>query len=152
MWLRISDRIYRILQAKLFYDMNAYLGIGSNVEEASAFISKALRLLDENGYKLTGCSDTYVVSTPYLNLVAQVECATDYPELLRFTKDIEKRLGRKPEHKASGIVPIDIDIVVCDDDILRPKDFGSKYFSEGYNQIINSTSEIRESHICEDLH
>lgn len=45
-------------------------------------------------------------------------------------------LGRHPEDKASGIVPVDIDIVMCDGVVLRQRDYSARHFRTGYEDLL----------------
>lgn len=68
-------------------------------------------------------------SAPYLNAVCSgfTDCSlADFTEL---TKSIEKELGRTAESKLTGVVEIDIDIVIWGKDVLKPRDAASDYFA-----------------------
>ena len=54
---------------------------------------------------------------------------------IRGRKKWEKQCGRDEEAKKHGIVPIDLDIVIWNDTVLRPKELSRDYFITGYRQI-----------------
>ena len=60
----------------------------------------------------------------YLNAVAEIT-----------SKDYERQCGRTPQSKALGSIPIDIDIVMWNGNVLRQKDFAQYYFAKGWNEI-----------------
>lgn len=113
----------------------AYLGLGSNTANSADMISCAIGALRTFGVKVMDLSKTYQTESPYLNAVAFIESELDYPQLLAVTKDMEGDMGRKPEMKSRGVVPIDIDIVVFDGIVKRHRDFDASYFSVGYEQL-----------------
>lgn len=71
----------------------------------------------------------------YHNAVIEFESEVAIDKIDSELKDYEKREGRTKELKEVGRVPIDIDIVVCDGIVVRPKDYNTKYFMIGYRQL-----------------
>ena len=71
----------------------------------------------------------------YLNAVAEITTALTHPELTKLLKDYERQCGRTPQSKSLGSIPIDIDIVMWNGEVLRPKDFAQYYFAKGWNEI-----------------
>lgn len=114
----------------------AFLGIGSNVADARYRILKVLELLPVSGCRILAQSDIYQVSSPYYNLVTKVSTELTYPALLELSKYLESQLGRLPHDKGDKVVPMDIDIVVFDNAVMRVHDFNAAYFSLGYDRII----------------
>ena len=74
---------------------------------------------------------------PFVNVLAVANHSSPTDEINAQLKDIEKRLGRTPEDKAKGKVVIDLDLVVADGEILRPKDFERDYVQDLLPQIDN---------------
>lgn len=70
-----------------------------------------------------GCVEAAV----FLNGVAILETSLTADELTAAFKAIECRLGRKPEDKGRGVVPIDIDLLMWDDFCLRPEEMARTY-------------------------
>lgn len=71
----------------------------------------------------------------YANAVAVFHSSYSFQRLNEMLKDYELNNGRSPENRALGIVSIDIDIVMWDNEIMREKDFSQSYFSIGWNEI-----------------
>ena len=71
----------------------------------------------------------------YLNAVAEITSTLTHPELTKLLKDYERQCGRTPQSKSLGSIPIDIDIVMWNGEVLRPKDFAQYYFAKGWNEI-----------------
>ena len=59
----------------------------------------------------------------------------DLDEAVKTLKELERNQGRTPELKIQGIVPIDIDVVIWNDEIVRMRDYEQDYFSQGYRQL-----------------
>lgn len=110
---------------------NLILCLGSNVEQAHDKIKEGLKLLISRGCSPIDCTEIYPSSSGYQNQIVRATCDADYENFLRTTKGVEAVLGRKPEHKEQGIVPIDIDIVVFDGNVMRPLDYQSDYYRQG---------------------
>ncbi len=71
----------------------------------------------------------------YTNSVMKIECELEHDDLKAQFKQYEKDCGRTPESKILGIVPIDIDIVTWNEEILKPSDYSREYFQKGLKQI-----------------
>ena len=76
------------------------------------------------------------VGSDYLNAVAVGETKCEQNEFNLMLKDYEKSSGRTPEAKKTGVVPIDLDIVIFNDQIVRHKDYSYDFFKIGYRQIV----------------
>jgi len=99
-----------------------YLALGANVGDREANLRMALRLLSRR-CRVTAVSSLYrseaVVlegSAPgpdYRNAVCEAETDLEPEALLRFVKEIEHEIGRRPAPRWSAR-PIDIDIILFD--------------------------------------
>lgn len=68
---------------------------------------------------------------PFLNQVALLYTDEAPEEVAAALKRIERAVGRRPEDKARGRVPIDIDLLCWDGRVLRPGDMARAYVREG---------------------
>lgn len=114
---------------------SAVLCIGSNVESARVKIEDAICRLRHSGVYVEETSDIYTVNMPYYNCVVRVATTLDADTLVTLTKTIERDMHRTKEMKAISIVPIDLDLVVFDEKVLRIPDYETDYFKKGYAQI-----------------
>lgn len=71
----------------------------------------------------------------YLNAVMTAKCRADYDEINGTLKKYEAICGRTPLSKAIGDIPMDLDIVMWNDEIIRDKDFRQEYFQTGWKQL-----------------
>lgn len=75
-------------------------------------------------------------SLPFLNQVA-VAYTTDGPtEIITYLKQVEHMLGRKPEDKQKGSIPIDIDLLQWNESILKPEDMKRDYILSGIHALL----------------
>jgi 2-amino-4-hydroxy-6-hydroxymethyldihydropteridine diphosphokinase / dihydropteroate synthase len=103
--------------------MRTYLGLGSNLGDRIANLTRALELLRERGLELVRVSPVVESpallepdapadwNRPFLNLAACCEARCAPGELLGWIKEIETALGRDHRHRWSPR-PIDIDILL----------------------------------------
>lgn len=123
-----------------------YLSLGSNDGDRELHLQNALNFLSE-------CCDSLYSSTHYAspalgngeeakpyyqNAVALVDFGGDAPTLEALLKQFEIIEGRDSLARAEGRVPLDIDIVMAGDNILRPKDFSQYFFRRGYEELHSS--------------
>ncbi|MDE6556548.1 MAG: hypothetical protein K2K55_06245, partial [Duncaniella sp.] len=61
-----------------------------------------------------------------------------YQKTIECLKEFEAGQGRTHAETQDGIIPIDLDLVIWDFTIKRPKDFERHYFNRGYAQLLAS--------------
>lgn len=71
------------------------------------------------------------IGRPYMNMVISGTTDLDVDSLNMMCKDFEIKSGRDAEARLRGDVPVDIDIVRCNDRILRPEDYRQQFFRIG---------------------
>lgn len=119
--------------------MHSYLiSLGSNTPDASQQLQQAFWWLASTGL-LRKVSHIYTTpdiknpqAPPYHNAVALVECDREPDAMNALTKGYEHSMHR--EH-GTGRVIIDLDVVTCDDDVLRPRDYTATYFVIGLHAL-----------------
>lgn len=120
--------------------MKAVLVVGSNcgnkrsnVEAAIYFLKKNSRLIDRSD--IYESRDFLGSGKTYLNCVVILEtrCSEDY--FNRQLKEFEIVCGRDSSAKERGDVPIDLDIVIWNSEIRRPKDYYAEFFRNGYDAM-----------------
>jgi 2-amino-4-hydroxy-6-hydroxymethyldihydropteridine diphosphokinase len=107
--------------------MRYFLSLGSNLGDKRKNMAQALALLTQKGVKILRASSLYRTQPVgyteqlwFYNQVIEVSSSLNPYDLLRLIKGIEKRMGRKPT-RPSGPRPIDIDILLAEDCIIRTK-------------------------------
>ena len=121
--------------------VSVVISIGSNcgdrktlVEESITWLKKTLMQTMVSDIYETPCA--LKVGKPYLNAVIKGFFQGDSFQLQDLLKEKEHQLGRTSECRQKGDVPIDMDIVVCDREILKPWDYRQRFFRIGYYQVI----------------
>ncbi len=71
----------------------------------------------------------------FLNRVGIAYTSLSATELIRHFKQIERALGRVSESKHLGIIPMDIDLLQWNDDLLKPDDLQRSYIKAGISQL-----------------
>lgn len=122
---------------------NAIISIGCNKSDRLTRIDNAIRWLKDN-FNQCLCSQVYEmpaingIDRPYLNSVIQISTDKDIQELTALFKNYEIICGRTSRSKAEGIIPLDIDIIIWNDTIVRPKEYAFEYFMKGYVQLLEA--------------
>lgn len=73
--------------------------------------------------------------SPFSNQVASFETSLSAEEVRAMLKSIEQAQGRLPEDKAQGIVKLDIDLLVYDNMVLKPKDLEKEFVRIGLEEL-----------------
>ena len=74
--------------------------------------------------------------SPFHNQVASLETSLSAEQVRVILKNIEQGQGRLPEDKTQGIVKLDIDLLMYDDIVLKPKDMEKKFVMEGIKSVL----------------
>ena len=120
------------------------ISIGSNcgdrkslVEEAIAWLKTILIQTQYSSVYETPCAKN--IGRPYMNAVIsgyyQAEGIDVKDSLEELLKEKEHEMGRTAQCRESGEVPIDMDVVLLNGDIVRPWDYRQKFFQKGYHEI-----------------
>ena len=75
--------------------------------------------------------------SPFHTQVARLETPQDAESIRTLLKSIEQAQGRLPEDKAQGIVKLDIDLLMIDDQVLKPKDMEREFVKQGMEELIS---------------
>ena len=113
----------------------ALLSIGTN-EDRESNLSLCHQFLN-NIFTDISYSDTSVTmpygttyKNDFLNQLAIIYTNKDEDEVVRLLKSIEKDMGRNGADKKKGIVKIDIDLVIWNNNVLKPEDFSRSYIAD----------------------
>ncbi len=106
----------------------AHLGLGSNVGDRAANLTRALALLAERGVRVTEISPVYETDPvgyadqpAFLNAACSVETELSPHDLLATVKGVEDEVGRTPTF-VSGPREIDVDIILYGDAVVEEED------------------------------
>lgn len=117
------------------------IGLGSNSHDREFQMKKAIEFI-ENSFEYTRLSEIYETpaengkDAPYINAVLVATTEKDIDEVNAMIKQWECSCGRTAMSKLEGIIPIDIDIITWNENVVRPKDFSKTYFTKGLLQLI----------------
>ncbi len=70
-----------------------------------------------------------------MNAVVEIRTSLSFELLQDACKMFEISSGRDLKCREQGLVPIDIDIVMWNNEILRPKDHTCDFFKIGFNSM-----------------
>lgn len=121
------------------------IGLGANTPEKHTTLQRTIQAIDEIWHIVaqTPIYDTpaegSVASAPYANALVVAIIDLEYETLRRQFKQWELDAGRTPEHKKSGIVPLDIDIVMWNDAVLKERDMQMNFMKKGL-ELLNIPS------------
>lgn len=111
----------------------ALICLGSNVEDSQEKLMTALRQLCAH-CELMWMSDFHQsadvtgLGADYTNVVVRISTQFELSELIFLLGQYERWAGRTAESKSSGCMPLDIDVVVWNEQVLRRADYESAYF------------------------
>lgn len=71
----------------------------------------------------------------YLNAVLEGHCKTDFETISKEVKEYETVCGRTPTSKLQGNIPMDLDIIMWNGEIMRPDDYKKTYFQIGWQEL-----------------
>lgn len=116
------------------------LSVGSNcgsenVRTACEWLGK---ILDKP--ELSGLYQTPAVNggmRDYVNAVVSGQTDLTVDALNARLKEYELMCGRDENSRRSGIVPVDIDIVIVDGKVIREWDFRQSFFRIGYSELFS---------------
>ncbi len=117
------------------------IGLGSNTDDREYQISQAIEHLQGS---LSHCDVSSVYESeafngkdkPYLNAVVHGYSDMSYDDVIKDLKTWEADHGRSHVATVGGVIPIDLDLVIWDSRIMRPKDFERHYFNQGYRELL----------------
>lgn len=119
------------------------LSIGTNSADREWQMSQAIKRMKQLFKKIV-VSDIYEVpahngvDAPYLNAVMVATTSMSLEETNGLLKQWEALCGRTPVSKLQGVIPIDIDVVVWNDEVMRPVDYSRSYVSLGISRLLAS--------------
>lgn len=124
--------------------MNRYIvSLGSN-QQAEENITTAQHLLTQKFQQVRFAPTKWTqpegkhYKAPFLNSAA-IFLSDLSPEHLKATlKTIETQMGRIPEQKVAGIVPIDLDIIVCNRQIIHADYERFPFVKEAVDLLLSS--------------
>ncbi|MCP9612472.1 2-amino-4-hydroxy-6-hydroxymethyldihydropteridine diphosphokinase [Coprobacter tertius] len=119
----------------------AIIGLASNIKGGMLLVKKSCQEIKAItvSAKFSSCYETVPVSSipqpNYHNCVGIIETEWDFDHLRERFKEMEKAAGRHPDSKRQGEIPLDIDIVVWNDEVVKPRDMLQDYMQIGLLEL-----------------
>ena len=116
------------------------LCLGSNVADREQIISRAIARL-EILCNITLSSSIYEapddsgLGGPYLNVVMSVVHDLPYDEFRLRLKEMECEFGRNEQAKSIGYMPLDVDIIIWNGEIVDRYQYSREYFQKCYREL-----------------
>ncbi|WP_108823100.1 2-amino-4-hydroxy-6-hydroxymethyldihydropteridine diphosphokinase [Dysgonomonas sp. Marseille-P4361] len=113
----------------------ALLSIGTN-EDRDRNLDLCHQLLEKQflfiAYSKTSMTVPYGNSykSDFLNQLAFIYTDKEKDEVVSLLKSIEKEIGRSNGDKEKGIVKIDVDLIVWNEEVVKPTDISRSYVSD----------------------
>lgn len=73
--------------------------------------------------------------SPFSNQLAKFSTTLSPDSVHDLFKELERQSGRVPEDKALGVVKLDIDLLVFDNEVLKPEDMKREYIRKGMSVL-----------------
>lgn len=119
----------------------AIISIGSNKDRTNN-INSVIQLLQSSYLgsrfstpEITEPIDLPEGTKPFLNLVAMIPTSESRADFCARLKAIEKELGRDPDDDEEGIIPMDVDLIEWNDEVIKPHDLVRPYVVAGMEEI-----------------
>ncbi len=119
----------------------AIICIGSN-KDRSENIDQVIRTLQAHypgarfsTPEMADAVDLPEGSKPFLNLVAMLPTLEEKEELIAFLKELEEDVGRDPDDDEEGIIPMDLDLIEWNEEVVKPLDLVRPYVVSGLEEI-----------------
>ena len=120
---------YANLEGETIANLNAYLGLGSNIEPRVKYIEQAITEIEGiQGIEITGRSSLYLTSPwgkrnqdDFINGVVRIRTALPALTLLYHLKNIEIKMGRH-QNERWGPRIIDLDILLYGDETINSEE------------------------------
>lgn len=117
------------------------LSLGSNCGDRENNVAGAIDWLRLHVLSDCECSEIYETlpvghsGSNYINAVVAGFYSGCLEDLERLCKEYERSNGRDEESRKLNMVPVDIDVVIADGDVLRERDFKCSFFQKGYHEL-----------------
>lgn len=121
--------------------MEIVLSVGSNrscddINKALIWLKKQIKNFRTSKIYTSPCYNGH--NRPYVNAVVSGTTQLSKEMFNLKLKEYEYKSGRTEEARNQGIVPIDIDIVIWDGEIIRMRDYTASFFKIGYSELSGS--------------
>ena len=118
------------------------LGSNSQPQEHLAFVRGELERLHLERLTFSPARESAPVcfglsDAPFTDIVSVGETHLEQEDFARLLKELECRAGRTPDQRRSfpAEIPVDIDLIVWDRQVLKPQDLSRPYLIQGLEDL-----------------
>lgn len=116
------------------------ISIGSNSRDRSWQIEHGIAWLKHtlSNTRVSSIYNSVAVNeheSDYLNAVMYAHTRMSLEDITALLKKYETVCGRTPASKLEGVIPMDIDIVLWNGEVIRQRDFAQQYFQRGWQEL-----------------
>ncbi|MBP5769990.1 MAG: 2-amino-4-hydroxy-6-hydroxymethyldihydropteridine diphosphokinase [Bacteroidaceae bacterium] len=119
-----------------------YIGIGTNLSAAGMILRWTHRQLEntfQGKARYSRPLQTRPIDFPnpatFTNQLVVFETPTPREQVETLLKDIERLAGRTTTDKGRGIVRLDLDLLMADGEVIRPKDWQRPYIRQAFEEL-----------------
>lgn len=125
-------------------DVDVLISFGSNIDKEDGvdnilMCQQALRLFTSSNFRFSSIYETIGEGSGagknYINCLATGKTSKTQSELESLFKRLEIHTGRDDDARNSGIVAIDIDLLIYNKKIVREKDLNMYYVKQGLKEL-----------------
>lgn len=120
--------------------ISVVISIGSNCGERKENVARAIDwlntfLIEMKSSEIYETPCALKAGKPYINAVVKGFYEGVGYDLEDLLKEKEKEMGRNRECRERGDVPVDMDIVIMNNEVVKTWDYNQKFFKTGFSQI-----------------
>ena len=114
--------------------------IGSNTPDRALKIDRAIAALSAvcdivMKSQVYEAPDESGIGAPYLNCVIEISPLLSHDRFCSELKRIERDFGRDATSKSTGVMPLDLDIIIWNGEIVDRYQYSRDYFLRGFDDL-----------------
>lgn len=119
------------------------ISIGANTPDKQSILQRTIQAIGEISHIIAqtpifiSAAEGSTIAAPYANALIVAITNDEYDTLRHTFKQWEINAGRTIELKRQGIIPLDIDIIMWNDTIIKERDMQMNYMKHGLQLLDN---------------
>ncbi|MCU6769380.1 2-amino-4-hydroxy-6-hydroxymethyldihydropteridine diphosphokinase [Barnesiella propionica] len=116
------------------------ISIASNTPDKQDIMTNCINTLcrEYPGILFSSCYNSRALNPihpDYLNAVAIFKTKNDYEAVYSHLKIMETEAGRTPESKKTNQIPLDLDIIIWNKEVKKPRDLSYEFVLKGIEEL-----------------